>query len=102
MLDNFYRIYHVCISFSFKKNTLFKRASSVTQTLPRIACVQRPQSRNGIKKQESKTAGKDWMKSGTVSCFIPRLFKAGYVQRFDAKSPPDCFSQSLVTDVAAV
>ncbi|KAK3550317.1 hypothetical protein QTP86_024314 [Hemibagrus guttatus] len=47
------------------KNKLSKRASSVTQTLPRITCVQRPQSRNGIKKQESKAAGKDWMKSGT-------------------------------------
>ncbi|XP_026798557.3 katanin p60 ATPase-containing subunit A-like 2 isoform X1 [Pangasianodon hypophthalmus] len=42
-----------------------KRTPSVTKTLPRITSVQRPQSRNGIKKQESKAAGKDCMKSGT-------------------------------------
>lgn len=45
-----------------------ERTSSVTKTLPRIACVQQPQSGNGIKKQESKAAGKDW--SGTVSFFL--------------------------------
>ncbi|XP_046716634.1 katanin p60 ATPase-containing subunit A-like 2 isoform X2 [Silurus meridionalis] len=45
-----------------------KRTSSVTQTLPRIPCAQRPQSGNGIKKQDSKTPVKDWKdltKSGT-------------------------------------
>ncbi|XP_062869917.1 katanin p60 ATPase-containing subunit A-like 2 [Trichomycterus rosablanca] len=36
-----------------------------TQTLPRIPSVRRPQSRNGIKKQDSKEAVKDWTKSGT-------------------------------------
>ncbi|XP_047016811.1 katanin p60 ATPase-containing subunit A-like 2 isoform X2 [Ictalurus punctatus] len=45
------------------RNSGKKRTSSVTKTLPRIACVQQPQSGNGIKKQESKAAGKDW--SGT-------------------------------------
>lgn len=57
-------------SISFLLFCVCERASSVTQTLPRIACVQRPQSRNGIKKQESKAAGKDWMKSGAVSFFF--------------------------------
>lgn len=72
----------------------------MTKTLPRIACVQQPQSGNGIKKQESKAAGKDW--SGTVSFFIPRVFKDGCAKCFDARSHPDCFSQSLAMDIAAV
>ncbi|KAM9455512.1 katanin p60 ATPase-containing subunit A-like 2 isoform 2-T2 [Clarias gariepinus] len=42
-----------------------KRTSSVKQTLPRIPCVQGPPSRNGIKKQETKSVGKDLVKSGT-------------------------------------
>lgn len=104
MLDIFteFIVQSPAISFSFSYKFMSERTSSVTQTLPRIACVRRPQSRNGIKKQESKAAGKDWMKSGIVSFFIPQLFKDGCAKCFDAKSLQDCFSQSLVADFEAV
>uniref|UniRef100_W5KRB3 Katanin p60 ATPase-containing subunit A-like 2 n=1 Tax=Astyanax mexicanus TaxID=7994 RepID=W5KRB3_ASTMX len=42
-----------------------KRTPCTTQTLPRIACVQRPQSRNSIKKPDSKAAVKDCSKSNS-------------------------------------
>ncbi|KAF5897934.1 katanin p60 ATPase-containing subunit A-like 2 isoform X2, partial [Clarias magur] len=47
-----------------------KRISSVKQTLPRIPCVQRPPSRNGIKKQESKAVGLDEVWHCFFSCVI--------------------------------
>ncbi|KAL7847053.1 hypothetical protein SRHO_G00220330 [Serrasalmus rhombeus] len=42
-----------------------KRTPSTAQTLPRIASIQRPQSRNSIRKPESKVAVKDSSKSNS-------------------------------------
>ncbi|XP_072514832.1 katanin p60 ATPase-containing subunit A-like 2 isoform X2 [Salminus brasiliensis] len=54
-----------------------KRTPCTTQTLPRIASVQRPQSRNGIKKPESKAAVKDCSKSSSFQenggVYVPEL-----------------------------
>ncbi|KAI5100051.1 katanin p60 ATPase-containing subunit A-like 2, partial [Silurus meridionalis] len=63
-------------------NTLRSLTSSVTQTLPRIPCAQRPQSGNGIKKQDSKTPVKDWKdltKSGTENgeSYLPESSEFG-------------------------
>uniref|UniRef100_A0AAR2IX80 Katanin p60 ATPase-containing subunit A-like 2 n=1 Tax=Pygocentrus nattereri TaxID=42514 RepID=A0AAR2IX80_PYGNA len=45
------------------------RTPNTAQTLPRIASIQRPQSRNSIRKPESKVAVKDSSKSNSVSLF---------------------------------
>uniref|UniRef100_A0A3B4DBK9 Katanin p60 ATPase-containing subunit A-like 2 n=1 Tax=Pygocentrus nattereri TaxID=42514 RepID=A0A3B4DBK9_PYGNA len=44
-----------------------KRTPNTAQTLPRIASIQRPQSRNSIRKPESKVAVKDSSKSNSLS-----------------------------------
>ncbi|XP_053501957.1 katanin p60 ATPase-containing subunit A-like 2 isoform X1 [Ictalurus furcatus] len=59
------------------RNSGKKRTSSVTKTLPRIACVQQPQSGNGIKKQESKAAGKDWSGTENGGSYLPERNEFG-------------------------
>uniref|UniRef100_A0AAR2IKU1 Katanin p60 ATPase-containing subunit A-like 2 n=1 Tax=Pygocentrus nattereri TaxID=42514 RepID=A0AAR2IKU1_PYGNA len=58
------------------------RTPNTAQTLPRIASIQRPQSRNSIRKPESKVAVKDSSKSNSVSLFP--LF----IKQLDARSHP--------------